>query len=354
VAGASGGGAAGVQGGGAVGGAEGGGALPRPDLPARLTVATYNVQNLFDLVDDPATDEGEFTPSGLWSAEVFAVRVDALARVIEVIDADVLVLQEVESEAALTALADRLRARGGPDYPHLAVSPTRDPRGIRLAVMSRVPFDRAIGRPINEAISCASGEALDGSRPEARPIYEISLWGVGDEAALTLLVNHWKSKASPSVPCTVEEHHRRGAAQLRGLVSEWLAARSDRAVVVLGDLNAQESESALVDVLGSEVRRDALRFPEDLYNLWGELGVGAGGSDNATNSSYYYDGQWRRLDHIMVTRPMVEGRGWWGVESFEQVRPAFVMSNGRPFSWSLERREGFSDHFALKVSLRSR
>ena len=329
-------------------------ALSRPELPARLTVATYNVQNLFDLVDDPANDEGEFTPSGLWSAEALAVRLDALARVIEVIDADVLVLQEVESEVALSALADRLRARGGPDYQHLAVSPTRDPRGIRLAVMSRVPFDRAIGRPINEPITCASGESLDGSRPEARPIYEVSLWGSGDEAALTLLVNHWKSKASPSFPCTVEEHHRRGAAQLRGLVSEWLAARSDRAVVVLGDFNAQESESALVDVLGSEVRRDALRFAEDLYNLWGELGVGAGGADNATNSSYYYDGQWRRLDHVMVTRPMVEGRGWWGVERFEQVRPAFVMSNGRPFSWSLERREGFSDHFALKVTLVSR
>jgi predicted extracellular nuclease len=177
---------------------------------------------------------------------------------------------------------------------------------------------------------------------------------VGEEAALTLLVNHWKSKASPGVPCAVEEHHRRGASQLRGLVSEWLAARPERAVVVLGDFNATESESALVDVLGSEVRRDALRFAEDLYNLWGELGVGAGATDNATNSSYFYDGRWRRLDHIMVTRPMVEGRGWWAVESFEQVRPPFVMSGGRPFSWSLERREGFSDHFPLKVTLVAR
>ena len=336
------------------GGAMTGGASPDlSGLPERLSVASYNVQNLFDLVDDPEREEYEYTPGGDWNQSAYNARVDNIARVVAEIDADVLVLQEVESELALNALAEAVNELGGPEYPHRAVSSTQDIRGIRLAVLSRFPFDRAIGRPINASHRCGNGLELDGGRPEARPIYEVSLWGVGDEALLTLLVNHWKSKAADPEPCAVSDHHKRAGGQIRGLLEAWLDERAERSVVVLGDFNAFETEASLRDALGAVTQRDALRFPPDLYNLWAELGVGeAGVTDNATNSSYYYDSQWRRLDHIMLTQPMIDGRGLWQLEAFEQVRPAFVMRDGRPYRWDLERQEGYSDHFPIKVSLR--
>jgi len=346
---------AGEQGGGELGGASGGEDLDLSALPAQLTVATYNVQNLFDLVDDPEREEYEYTPGGSWTQSAFEARVQQLAQVIQEIDADILTLQEVESEVALESLAERLRSQGGPDYPHLAVSGTNDLRGIRLAVMSKLPFDRAIGRPINATYSCGNGTALDGSRPEARPIYEVSLWGSGDEALLTLLVNHWKSKAADPYPCAVSEHHKRAGAQLRSLIEGWLEERPSRAVVVLGDMNAWESEASIQDALGAVTSTQDLRFAPDLYNLWGELGVGQPGvTDNATNSSYYFDDAWRRLDHIMLSQPMLDGRAVWQLETFEQVRPPFVMQNGRPYRWDLDRQEGYSDHFPIKVTLRRR
>lgn len=363
-------GGVGAKGGSAMGGSSEAGATPMgatelggtagegPDLsglPNQLTVASYNVQNLFDLVNDPDRNEYEYTPGGAWNQAAFVARVEHIARVVQEINADVLTLQEVETEEALEALAEQLRAQGGPDYPYLAVSSTNDLRGIRLAVMSKVPFDRAIGRPINAEHTCANGTTLDGRQPEARPIYEVSLWGSGDEALLTLLVNHWKSKAADPIPCAVADHHKRAGAQLRGLIEGWLAERPARAVVVLGDMNAWETEASIRDVLGGVVDRTDLRFTPDLYNLWGELGVGqAGVLNNATNSTYYYNDTWRRLDHIMITQPMLDGRGVWQLERFEQVRPAFVMRDGRPYRWDLDAREGYSDHFAIKVTLRLR
>jgi len=80
----------------------------------------------------------------------------------------------------------------------------------------------------------------------------------------------------------------------------------------------------------------------------------AGVSDNATNSTYYYNNAWRRLDHITLTQGMIDGRSPWQLERFEQVRPAFIMRDGRPYRWDLYAREGFSDHFPIKVTLRRR
>jgi len=55
---------------------------------------------------------------------------------------DVVLLQEVESAAALTFFHDHyLVPLGGPVLPHRAVLEGNDPRGIALGVMSRLPID---------------------------------------------------------------------------------------------------------------------------------------------------------------------------------------------------------------------
>ena len=93
-------------------------------------IASYNVLNLFDDVDDPnKRDEG--TPAK--SAESQR----ALAQVIEDSQADVVALQEVENIEILTefrnsnGLAD--------DYPHMVLVEGNDGRGIDVALFSKHP-----------------------------------------------------------------------------------------------------------------------------------------------------------------------------------------------------------------------
>ena len=323
--------------------------------PTQVSVATYNVQNLFDFNDDPDHDEGEYTPNvAQWSRETYDAKLSALAEVFLLIDADIITLQEVESEDALSDLAEVISSKGGRDYRYRGVSSSRDPRGIALAVMSIYPFDREIGRPISTGIDCVNGESLDGSRPEARPIYEINFWsdgtGIGAQS-LTLLVNHWKSRASGDYPCQVREHHDRGARQIRSLLNDWLNETPNRAVIVLGDFNAEENEASLsqsIDAYINPAEVDGLA----LYNLWGELGVSASSNNNATNSTYRYDGNWFRLDHIMVSPSIMNnGNGPWRLNNFSLIRDGRLFRNGGPNSWSNQYRSGYSDHLPLKVSL---
>ena len=329
--------------------------LPAPD---QVSVATYNVQNLFDFNDDPDHDEGEYTPNvAQWSRETYDAKLSALAEVFILIDADIITLQEVESEDALSDLAEVILSKGGKDYRYQGISSSRDPRGIALGVLSIYPFDREIGRPISTSIDCVNGDSLDGSRPEARPIYEINFWsdgtGIGEQS-LTLLVNHWKSRASGDYPCQVREHHERGARQIRDLINSWLNENPNRAVIVLGDFNAEENETSLSQSI------DAYINPAEvngfaLYNLWGELGVSASSNNNATNSTYRYDGNWFRLDHIMISPSIMNnGNGPWRLDNFSLIRDAQLFRNGSPNSWSNQYRSGYSDHLPLRVSLRLR
>ncbi len=337
-----------------------GGRMIEINPPEELSIATYNVQNLFDFIDDPQRDEGEFTPNvGDWSRSTYEARVAAIAEALLLIDADIVTLQEVENEVVLEALADHLLSIGGRDYQFRATSSTRDPRGIALGVLSVYPFHREIGRPISQGVNCANGETLDGSRPEARPIYEINFWtdesgggGGGGEMSLTLLVNHWKSRASGDYPCRVREHHERGAMQIKSLLIDWLTEEPTRAVVVLGDFNAEESEPSLSEQINAYLNRAELNEVGVLYNLWGELGVTASSSNNATNSTYRYDGDWFRLDHILVSQPMVSDEGGaWRVKSVELIRDQRLLNNGRPYGWSSRQTQGYSDHLPLKMNL---
>ena len=99
--------------------------------PVQFSVATWNVENLFDALDDP-----DKLDERLSSAQVEA-KLEAVARVLTALDADVVALQEVENERILDMLADGPAAALG--YEHRFLFDGFDPRGIDVACLARVP-----------------------------------------------------------------------------------------------------------------------------------------------------------------------------------------------------------------------
>ncbi len=334
--------------------------------PDEIVVASYNVQNLFDLVDDPATDEGEFTPrAGQWDAARLATRIQRLVQVLSVLDADILLLNEIETEDVLTDLRDALRAAGGPDYVEVHVVPTRDPRGIGIGVLSRFPVRQAAGRPIGWEHRCQTPEGfttLDGSRPEARPIFQVEIDFEGDDVTdLLLLGNHWKAKTNNSLPCADEEHRLRSALQLRDVFDTLLGQDPTLPVVALGDFNAFEFEPPLADALQAALDLDAVDAPTDLFNAWGDAGVilrdrNSNDWNDAQNSSYNFRGDWTRLDHILLSGNMRPGgeAAWQLVPgSMGALAPDFLLTAaGLPDSYDVDRGEGYSDHLPIRLRLR--
>lgn len=331
--------------------------------PIALVVATYNVENLFDLTDDPDHDEGEFTPgTGTWNAARLADRLGRMARVFADLGADVVSVNEVENEAILGQLRDAIVDAGGPRYSYLAVANSRDPRGIKPAVLSRYPITRSLGRPINRAHDCLATEnrqpiTLDGSDPEARPIFQVEINVDADpDADLVLLANHWKAKGRTSYPCDDDEHRLRSGLHLRDLILQLQTESPDRDFVALGDFNTFEFEAPLADGVEAELDFDA---PAALYNAWGDAGVIAGRQTNDNrwnsidNSSYQFDGDWTRLDHIVLSASLLTGAHGWRLErgSVSSFHAPYMISNGRPDSWDGRDGSGYSDHLPVRLRL---
>ncbi len=334
--------------------------------PDEIVLATYNVQNLFDLVDDPTTDEGEFTPAaGQWDAARLTNRLQRLVQVLQALDADVLLLNEIETEDVLTDLRDAVRAAGGPDYIEVHVVPTRDPRGIGIGVLSRFPVRQAAGRPIGWEHRCMTPEGfttLDGSRPEARPIFQVEIDFEGDDVTdLLLLGNHWKAKTNNSLPCADEEHRLRSALQLRDVFDTLLGQDPTLPVVALGDFNTFEFEPPLAEALQAGLDLAAVTGPMDLFNAWGDAGVvlrdrNSNDWNDAQNSSYNFRGDWTRLDHLVLSGNMRPGgeAPWQLVPgSMGAVAPGFLLTGaGQPNSYDVRSGEGYSDHLPVRLRLR--
>jgi len=196
----------------------------RPAVVVR--VATWNVHDLFDEID-------RLIPPGdldtvLSGAEVEA-KLTALAAVLLRVDADVVLLQEVENRALL----GRLAARAG--YPDARLVEGSDPRGIDVAALSRLPIDAYVSH-LGETDAA-------GRRLWPRDCVEVHVRAGG--RALVLVGSHFSSALS-------DDGTRRTAqaARLREIADGLRATLPGTLVVAGGDLNDRPESVPLEPLLG--------------------------------------------------------------------------------------------------------
>ena len=70
-----------------------------------FTVASYNVENLYDLKKDK-NEYSEFIPNtkSLWNQRTYNIKINNLIKVINDLDADIIALQEIENRDVMQEL----------------------------------------------------------------------------------------------------------------------------------------------------------------------------------------------------------------------------------------------------------
>jgi endonuclease/exonuclease/phosphatase family metal-dependent hydrolase len=203
------------------------------DPPAVVRVVSWNVHDLFDEVADPGTLDPAVPP-----AEVEA-RLEAVAAVLRRLDADAVLLQEVEHLSLLL----RLAARAG--YPEARLLEGNDPRGIDVALLSRWPVTGYQGH--------AEERAPDGRPLWPRDAVEANL-SVGG-LRLVLVATHLSSHLSDPDGA----RRRLQASRLRELADLAAAADPGALVVAGGDLNDEASAPALAPLFGDGAWLEVVR-----------------------------------------------------------------------------------------------
>jgi len=209
-----------------------GGAAPDP-LP--LTILNWNTRNFYNhLNDDPAPEE-ELKTEAQYSAQRVAV-----GKVLKDLAPDVIVLEEVESDVVLADLNETELAGV---YTDRAILTGNDPRGIDIAVLSKIPLDLTVTHAADEFKLIGNNqENYQFSRD--CPEYHLTFNG----RKIVLLGVHLRSKGPPD-----DADRRLAQAQRTRAIADGLAAEDpSRAILVLGDFNDLPESPPVSFLLGAE------------------------------------------------------------------------------------------------------
>jgi endonuclease/exonuclease/phosphatase family metal-dependent hydrolase len=325
-----------------------------PVAKGSIVVMSYNLQTLFDPVDQGGEYSEYSVKNGDWDRARYEKRLASLASSIlaaTVPDAtgarsskgpDIIVVQEAENETVLRDLASAVG-----EYPYIVASPHEDAT-LACGVLSRFPPTLAKAHRVRPP---------DGSPSSVpRHILEIELDINGNR--LLIIAAHLKSKLGGAEET---EPERRAAADfIRLLVGTRLKEQPSLAIIIAGDFNENPDEfvringaypTALMAPDTGEGARlnisgtasESTIEPLVLYCPWDEEG----------GYSYRFEEAEERIDQLLMSPALVSGGECpFTFSAFSSAPPEFLVdASGTPIRWSQESARGYSDHLPIRVRL---
>ncbi len=204
-----------------------------------VRLATWNLENLFDDIDDPYNDE-------ILSPEEYQRKLKQLSRIIQEIQPTILAVQEVENIQALEDLA----AMAFPQESHpqvVLIEGNDQSRGIDVGLISVLPIKETISHQQDPLKIPNSREGYHFSRD----CLEVRL-DLPNGQPVAILVNHFKSKRGKR---DVSDNKRKAQAdRVAEIVNE--NQRYNIPSIVVGDLNDTPDSWPLRSLIQSDNLED--------------------------------------------------------------------------------------------------
>jgi uncharacterized protein len=214
-------------------------------------IATQNVENLFDIIDDPDRDDSVFDDYVPRDEGEYQIRIAKASQHIRIIlgAPDILAIQEIENQNVVNNLVEQIQA----DDPSLqytgCIFEGHDGRGIDNAYLVRT--DRVNLVDCQQMPGAYEARARDGGDLYGRPplVLEAELITADGVFPITLINLHIRSLNGGETQRVQDKRMMQAVG-----VAEYIQGRVDENpdinLVVLGDLNAFQFTDGLVDVVG--------------------------------------------------------------------------------------------------------
>ncbi len=313
-----------------------------------ICVAFWNLENLFDTVDDPKKNDEEFLPEGRkqWTKEKLHEKLEHLAKVISSMNdnkgPDIMGFCEVEHRALIDSmLSEYIQNK---NY-KIAYAESPDKRGIDNGMIyDSVKF---------KLLSIKADTVTLPDKYPTRFILNVNLqYRVKD--TLVLFVNHWPSRSGGELK---SEPNRISAAEtLSGQVKKYFMKNSNANIIIMGDFNDEPGNKSILKTLNAHSfscksdtgQSDFKQMNNELYNLAYRL------YENDEGSYKYHD-DWNMLDQMIVSANLLGNKPLrYLCNSFAIYKPSFMITHsgkykGTPFPTYGGSRYlgGYSDHFPV-------
>ena len=292
---------------------------PSPDKEERFVIVTWNMCEFFDSREDGGEYAGWRESDG-WNDAKYNERIKkcVMYMVSNFMDADVIVLEEVESSEVLISLLEGGMKKEGYIYYGIA----SDESDLSVAFISRI-------KPVSLRLLFV---------PSSRPMLSLD-FDINGEMVRIIGV-HLRSRLK-------EENKEIRREELLMLKDE--AEKCDCPLIIIGDFN--------IDPFIHKEEMCDTREGETTLPLTGDGSRAYGGRlfspylDYASplmGGTYFFEGQWERLDNILLSSFFFD---WEGIEyEGTTIIKGGDASDylGRPLKYDKSTGKGMSDHFALK------
>lgn len=252
------------------------------------TVAFYNLENLFDTLNDVTIDDEEFLPESAkkWTSDKYLDKLEKLSTVLEKLgDEDgpeILGVSEVENRSVLEDLikTEKLRSRG---Y-GIAHIESPDRRGVDVALLYKKKYFTPI--------TIKGVQVIDTADLEFKTRNLLVVTGVLSKDTITFIVNHWPSRRGGK-----DDKRILAAVTARKVVDSLLKSDPKARFALMGDFNDDPKDKSISEFLNAQPEKK-LKDKNTLFNPMHSIHKNGYGT-------LLYDGSWNLFDQIILSQSLL-------------------------------------------------
>ena len=309
------------------------------------TIGFYNVENLFDTVDNPKTFDDDFIADGKkkWNYKRYKIKIKKLSSVISQLGMNrskyppaLVGLVEVENAKVVSDLVNSSNLRK--HHYGFAHYDSPDERGIDVALL----YNKQVFEYLGSETFPVFLENDEGERDYTRDILKVT--GNLHGELVHILVNHWSSRREGAEK--TEPKRIIAAETARSIISTIRDKESDPKIILMGDFNDDPTSKSVKEYL----------VADDFHNPMTSL------LDRDETGTLTYDGKWNLFDQIIFSNNFLEkeeGKLYFKhaeVFNKEWLKIFRGKLKGSPFRTYIGKwyQGGFSDHFPVYAFLKKK
>ena len=299
------------------------------------SIAFYNLENLFDPLDNENTRDKDYTPEGIfkWDREKYFQKIEHLSKVISKvgkmrsnIPPVLMGVCEVENELCLKDLIESHHLKKY-EYDWVFDS-SADSRGINVALLYQKKHFKILGQ---KAYTLALN--IEGQIENSRNILHIT--GTLFDEKIHLIINHWPSRTDG----TKKTNYKRKVASntVQQIIDKIYFDEPSAHIMIMGDFN----DDPLSDSLQPFKSLDFMNAMEQFHK--------------EKKGSVKYKGKWIMFDQILLSQNLLKASWFNYQQAHIFVEPFLIQKTGR-FKGSPRRtfinkyhQGGYSDHFPVFI-----
>jgi hypothetical protein len=314
-------------------------------------IGFYNLENLYDTIDDPSKNDDEFLPNGSYryTGEVYKDKLNHLSDVISLIGADaspdglaLMGCAEIENDTVLSDLC-RMPKLAGRNY-RIVQYNSPDIRGVDVALLFNPKyFTPKYSAPLFVTMYEPDGITLH----YTRDVLYVEGKLLGED--VYIFVNHWPSRRGgeeASAPARAS-----AAGVCRHKMDSILKINPDAKIILMGDLNDDPVNASLTKVIGAKSDIHDIKRG-DIYNPWMNYyknGIG----------TLAYNDSWNLFDQIIISSGWLDKnqKGLFYKEADIFKKPWMIQQSGKYKGYPKRTYDfnnymgGYSDHFPTYLIL---